>query len=67
MCTTYQSFTVEGMTCGGCARRVGEAVRSVAGVDRAEVDLAAGTVTVNAGAPAQEVRDAVVAAGYRVA
>lgn len=39
-------ITVEGMSCGHCKNAVEKAVRSLAGVTAAEVDLAAKTLTV---------------------
>ncbi len=60
-------FDVEGMTCGGCARRVETALAAVPGVRAAHVDLAAKSVSVQA-APEVAVASlvqAVGAAGYR--
>jgi copper chaperone CopZ len=59
---------VRGMTCGNCARHVGDAVRAVAGVRTASVDLAAGTVLI-AHAPTTDlpaVKAAIEDAGYEV-
>lgn len=39
-------LTVEGMTCGGCARRVESLLSRTAGVQEARVDLAARRVSV---------------------
>lgn len=33
------TFEIEGMTCGGCARAVANAIRDVPGVKEANVDL----------------------------
>jgi len=41
-----QVVTVEGMSCGHCKNAVEKAVRGLAGVAAAEVDLAAKTLTV---------------------
>jgi copper chaperone len=39
-------LAVEGMTCGSCARTIREALLTQEGVEKVDVDLAAGTVTV---------------------
>ncbi|WP_186261511.1 heavy-metal-associated domain-containing protein, partial [Burkholderia gladioli] len=44
---------VEGMTCGGCARRVEKALAAVPGVAQAKVDLAATRAEVEFAADAQ--------------
>ena len=62
------TLTVEGMMCGHCAARVESALLAVAGAKKVEIDLAAKTATVTATPDTEEaaLRDAVVAAGYRV-
>ncbi len=42
-------FTVTGMTCAACSARVEKVTKSVAGVEKAEVNLLAGTMQVEAG------------------
>ena len=59
------SLTIEGMTCESCANHVGDALRKVSGVERAEVNYPTGRATV--GGQALEVQAliaAVSAAGY---
>ena len=57
-------LNVGGMTCGHCVKAVTKAVEALPGVERVEVDLAAGRVTVaGAGDPAL-VRQAIETAGY---
>ena len=41
------ALSVQGMTCQNCVRHVGDALRAVVGVSRAEVDLAAGRAVVD--------------------
>lgn len=43
-----QTIRVHGMTCANCVRHVKAALLDVPGVRRAEVDLAAGTATLEA-------------------
>lgn len=54
-------LTVEGMTCGGCAKSVTSALEAVAGVQSARVDLEGGAVSV-AYDPAQTKPEAFVEA-----
>lgn len=59
---TYQ---VTGMTCDHCVRAVSEEVGKLAGVNKVDVDLASGTMTVSSDTPLDEgaVRAAVDEAG----
>lgn len=61
MSTVYK---VSGMTCQGCANAVSRAVEKRPGVERALVDLTAGTVAVEGQADADTVRLAVEEAGF---
>ena len=58
-------FRVEGMTCGGCARGVTNAVRAIDPEAEVEVDLAAKSVAVRSNASADRIRSAIDEAGYR--
>lgn len=62
------TYVVTGMTCGGCANNVKNAVAGVPGVSAVEVDLATGQVTVTGeqAVDSSLVRAAVVDAGYQV-
>ena len=59
-------FKVTGMTCAACSARVEKVTGQVSGVRKAEVNLLAGTMTVEADSPlaADEIIAAVAAAGY---
>jgi P-type Cu+ transporter len=46
--TQHLDFTVEGMTCGGCVAKVERTLAKVAGIDKAEVNLATHRATVTA-------------------
>ncbi|QGU03672.1 heavy-metal-associated domain-containing protein [Corynebacterium comes] len=62
-------YQVAGMTCGGCVRRVTEAVQKLSGVKDVHVDLVRGgvsTLTVTGGASPEDVRQALSMAGYPV-
>ncbi|MGH8229506.1 MAG: heavy-metal-associated domain-containing protein [Steroidobacteraceae bacterium] len=57
-------LTVAGMTCGGCAGAVTRALSAVAGVSKAQVDLASECATVTGTARAEDLIRAVEAAGF---
>ncbi len=62
---TYRTaLSVEGMTCGSCARTVERALAGVAGVERAVVDLARGCAVVEGSARPEDLAAAVEGAGY---
>jgi heavy metal translocating P-type ATPase len=57
---------VDGMTCGHCSARVEKVLSGIPGVDRAAVDLKAGTalVTLSSDVPARTLAEKVTEAGY---
>ena len=59
-------FSVTGMTCAACSARVEKVASQIPGVKKAEVNLLAGTLRIDADSESvvQPVIDAVVAAGY---
>jgi len=63
------SYTVTGMTCGHCVRSVTEGISAIDGVHDVDVEWATGRVTVTTYQPVSDddVRAAVVAAGYHLA
>jgi copper chaperone CopZ len=63
---TIKVYRVSGMTCGGCAKHVEKALRSVAGVSAVVVDVAKGTATVEGAAPFEAMAASVGAAGYEL-
>jgi len=66
--TTEKTYTVEGMTCGHCELSVREEVEELAGVESAQADRRTGRLVVRGEQVDDEaVREAVEAAGYRVA
>lgn len=68
MSTQERNYTVSGMTCGHCVASVREEVGEVDGVDRVDVDLDSGRLTVaGPGFTDDAVRAAVAEAGYELA
>ncbi|EWY42289.1 heavy metal transporter [Skermanella stibiiresistens SB22] len=57
-------YKVSGMTCGGCARSVTNAIVAKDPAAKVEVDLAAGIVAVDGALSAETVKDAVEDAGF---
>ena len=65
---TVESFNVTGMSCQHCVNSVSEEVGKVPGVQKVDVDLATGTVTVESESPVDRaaVAAAVDEAGYEL-
>ena len=63
------TYTVTGMTCGHCVASVTEELQEVPGVEKVDVVLETGAVTVTSSEPvdAAAVKAAVQEAGYQVA
>lgn len=61
-----ERFSLTGVTCGGCASKVTEAITKLDGIDRAEVDVATSSLTVHTTTPVapDTIAAAVEAAGY---
>ena len=62
-----QEFVVTGMTCGHCVSSVTEEVSEVAGVDKVDVQLDGGRLTVQGDADPSAIIAAVTEAGYQAA
>ena len=65
---TVSTYTVQGMTCGHCVNAVTDEVGRIGGVRNVAVDLDSGLVTVTSEQPVAEddIREAVVEAGYEL-
>ena len=59
-------YRIQGMTCGGCAKHVEKALRSVAGVAVVATDVAKGTASVEGTASFEDMAASVAAAGYEL-
>ena len=60
------TFKVQGMTCGGCARAVTNAVQQVDPAASVEVNVGAKTVSVTSTASSDRLQGAIEEAGYEV-
>ena len=68
MPNTQRTYTVSGMSCGHCALSVREEVAEVAGVERVDVELDSGRLSVaGTGFSDEEIHAAVTSAGYELA
>jgi len=59
-------FKINGMTCGGCAKHVEKALRSVEGIVQVDMDVPNGTATVLGEAPFEVMVEKVAKAGYEL-
>jgi P-type Cu+ transporter len=63
-------FTVQGMTCAGCAARVEKAIRALPGIASVAVNLGSGQASVEhdpVTTPPARIQQAILAAGYKIA
>lgn len=67
--STTQTYTVTGMTCGHCVSSVTEEVQEISGVERVDIVLETGSLTITSDEPVDDaaVRTAVEEAGYQLA
>ena len=61
-----QTFTVGGMTCGGCVRGVTIAIQRLDPQSNVEVDLKSKAVKVDSALPSEKIADAIKGAGFEV-
>ena len=67
--STTQTYTVTGMTCGHCVASVTEEVQEISGVEKVDVVLETGSLTITSAEPVDDaaVKTAVEDAGYQLA
>jgi copper chaperone len=67
--SVMSTYTVKGMTCDGCVRKVSAAVGELPGVSDVDADVATGELTVFSDRPveATSVRTVLQKIGYKVA
>jgi copper chaperone len=67
--STTQTYTVTGMTCGHCVTSVTEEVEEISGVEKVDVVLETGSLTITSAEPVDDaaVKTAVEDAGYQLA
>lgn len=57
---------VSDMACSACANTITQAVKQVDAIAQVETDLTAKTVTIATDKPVEDIKQAIVAAGYTV-
>lgn len=67
--STTQTYTVTGMTCSHCVASVTEEVQEISGVEKVDVVLETGGLTITSAEPVDDaaVKTAVEDAGYQLA
>jgi copper chaperone len=67
--STTQTYTVTGMTCGHCVASVTEEVQEISGVEKIDIVLETGSLTIISAEPVDDaaVKTAVEDAGYQLA
>lgn len=60
------ALKVEGMMCTHCKAKVEKVCKAIEGVESAQVDLHAKTVTISGSVPVETVSAAITGAGYQV-
>ena len=67
--STTQTYTVTGMTCGHCVSSVTEEVQEISGVEKIDIVLETGSLTITSAEPVDDaaVKTAVEEAGYQLA
>ncbi len=67
--STTQTYTVTGMTCGHCVSSVTEEVQEISGVEKIDIVLETGSLTITSAEPVDDaaVKTAVEDAGYQLA
>jgi copper chaperone len=66
MSTTEKTFTIQGMSCGGCVNSLTRVLKSVPGVEPIKIEVGKAHLRLDERATLQNVKDAVERAGFEV-
>ena len=66
MSTTEKTFTIQGMSCGGCVNSLTRVLKSVPGIEPIKIDVGKAQLRLNDPATSQSIKDAVARAGFEV-
>ena len=66
MNTTEKTFTIQGMSCGGCVNSLTRVLKSVPGIEPIKIEVGKAHLRLDERVTAQTVKDAVVRAGFEV-
>lgn len=66
MNTIEKTFTIQGMSCGGCVNSLTRVLKSVPGIEPIKIEVGKARLRLDERATSQAVRDAVERAGFEV-
>ena len=66
MNTTEKTFTIQGMSCGGCVNSLTRVLKSVPGIEPLKIEVGKAHLRLDERATSQTVKDAVERAGFEV-
>jgi copper chaperone len=66
MSTTEKTFTITGMSCGGCVNSLTRVLKSVPGIEPIRIEVGKAQLRLDERVTSQVVKDAVARAGFEV-
>ena len=66
MSPTEKTFTISGMSCGGCVNSLTRVLKTVPGVEPLKIEVGVAQLRLDERATSQAVREAVARAGFQV-
>jgi copper chaperone len=66
MSSTEKTFTIQGMSCGGCVNSLTRVLKSVPGIEPLKIEVGKAHLRLDDRATTQTVKDAVARAGFEV-
>ena len=66
MAQTEKTFTISGMSCGGCVNSLTRVLKAVPGIEPIKIEVGKAQLRLNGPATSQTVKDAVNRAGFEV-
>ena len=66
MSTIEKSFTIQGMSCGGCVNSLTRVLKSVPGIEPITIEVGKAHLRLDERVTSQAVKDAVARAGFEV-
>ena len=66
MSTTEKTFTIQGMSCGGCVNSLTRVLKSVPGIEPVKIEVGKAQLRLDERATSETVKEAVERAGFEV-
>ena len=66
MSTIEKTFTIQGMSCGGCVNSLTRVLKSVPGIEPIKIEVGTARLRLDDRVTSQAVKDAAVRAGFEV-